>query len=107
MKRYLVFKGAVYYPCGGMEDFVADFDFLIDAKQSLGDVTDYEWGHIYDVLRKQIVYNPDDHKLARSQGIDAYTRGKTSLECPYEKGSVGYDSWQEGFYCAREFGVKE
>ena len=26
MKRYLTFYGAAYYPSGGMDDFIGDFD---------------------------------------------------------------------------------
>lgn len=31
MKRYFAFKGEVYYPSKGMEDFVGDFENLEDA----------------------------------------------------------------------------
>jgi hypothetical protein len=32
MKNYLVFIGLYYYPNGGMEDFIEDFDTLDEAK---------------------------------------------------------------------------
>ena len=31
MKRYLLFGGDCYYPLGGMEDFMYDFDFEREA----------------------------------------------------------------------------
>ena len=64
MKRYLVFVGITYYPLGGMEDFVNDFDNLEEAKQSLENhklyIVEYPlneklvWGHVYDCETKQI-----------------------------------------------------
>ncbi len=45
MKRYLLFIGHDYYPCGGWDDFVGDFDSAEQAKVSI----EYgDWWHIID-----------------------------------------------------------
>jgi len=31
MKRYFAFYGCQYYPSGGMDDFIGDFDIINDA----------------------------------------------------------------------------
>lgn len=63
MKRYLVFVGITYYPLGGMEDFVNDFDNLEEAKECLENhklyIEEYPrneelvWSHIYDCETKE------------------------------------------------------
>lgn len=61
MKRFLVFKGNNYYPCGGMDDFKGDYDSL---KEAVFNVTqllvvegyEYTWGHIYDTELRQEVW---------------------------------------------------
>ena len=55
MKTYLVFKGYTYYPSGGMEDFVGDYETLEEAKKALGEIDEYEWGHIYDCINRKII----------------------------------------------------
>jgi len=77
MKRYLVFKGSTYYPCGGMEDFFIDCDSIEDCltefnkevlkdynkeysmyeseEEYLQDELGYGWMHIYDLKDKKIV----------------------------------------------------
>lgn len=58
MKRYLVFKGDKYYPCGGMEDFVGDFYFLANAKKALrpeDGEEEADWWHIYDTVKREII----------------------------------------------------
>ncbi len=35
MKRYLAFYGMNYYPCGGMDDFIGDFDSLEACKNAI------------------------------------------------------------------------
>lgn len=64
MKRYLAFTGHVYYPSGGMEDFVGDFDSITEAQEAIiKEITQYrldpdwryDWYHIYDAELKQII----------------------------------------------------
>jgi hypothetical protein len=69
MKRYLAFYGSVYYPSGGMEDFIGDYDTEKDALNAITEKlnTDkdyydteekrwqYCWAHIYDTeTRKEV-----------------------------------------------------
>jgi hypothetical protein len=35
MKRYLVFFSANYYPSGGMDDFLNDFDTIEECKNTI------------------------------------------------------------------------
>ena len=56
MKKYLVFAGSNYYPAGGMEDFIDDFDDKEDALNAIravkakNDADKYndEWAYIYN-----------------------------------------------------------
>ena len=60
MKRYLAFCGDNYYPAGGMEDFIGDFDDRADAERAVLSymrVRAHDWGHIYDTEVKEIVHD--------------------------------------------------
>jgi hypothetical protein len=67
MKRFLSFYGDIYYPSGGMEDFVGDFATLDEAKEGiekklvgeggLRDNWEYQWAHIYDTDTRDIVWS--------------------------------------------------
>jgi len=57
MKRYLAFYGAVYYPSGGMDDFIGDFDTKEEAiekiqkhhkEETYRDTWEYAWANVYD-----------------------------------------------------------
>lgn len=58
IKRYMLFCGEYYYPCGGMNDFKGYFDSVDDALNSeecnSGQLN--EWHHIYDTeLQEKVV----------------------------------------------------
>ena len=64
MKNYLVFFGSAYYPAGGMNDFLKDFNTLIEAidaieqeniKRNNGDWS-YAWAHVFSIKDKINVY---------------------------------------------------
>jgi hypothetical protein len=75
MKRYLLFMGDDYYPEGGMNDFVGDYDTVEDAIQAekeehlksftptsiysesefLQSKRQYCWSHVYDTESKEKV----------------------------------------------------
>ncbi len=79
MKRYLLFRGRDYYPSGGIDDLVADFDTLDESVTACRkDVTkdfddykdmyereseyfeyqmDYSWGYVYDTETRQKVWD--------------------------------------------------
>jgi len=70
MKRYLAFYGRHYYPDGGMDDFIGDFNGLDAAKDYIeahhkkenpyGDLEDEWnscWAHVYDMEEKKEVYS--------------------------------------------------
>jgi hypothetical protein len=47
MKRYLLFAGDDYYPAGGFEDFIKDFDSIEDAENCLPTLS-FDWYQIVD-----------------------------------------------------------
>ena len=71
MKRYLVFCGENYYPYGGMEDFIGDYDTIDECQSILHSTTivreiledDYddgvvnypEWSQIWDSVERKII----------------------------------------------------
>lgn len=63
MKRYLAFYGSIYYPSGGMEDFIGDFDSKLEAYNHIMKAHNDEeredwscnWYQIYDLELKLIV----------------------------------------------------
>lgn len=65
MKQYLAFYGAVYYPSGGMDDFIGDFDTkeeaikFIRATNMKEDGGDFElnWANVYDTKNRIKVYS--------------------------------------------------
>lgn len=58
MKRYLVFSGDDYYPCGGMDDFEIDFDNEDEAleRASTYDMEGFKWCHVYDTVKREIIF---------------------------------------------------
>jgi hypothetical protein len=53
MKRYLLFAGAQYYPCGGWDDLEGDFDTLEEAREAAKHspiklAPEYDWTQIVD-----------------------------------------------------------
>ena len=65
MKNYLAFYGMDYYPEGGMEDFIGDFDTLEEAKNFIYDKHNKEgntswdclWCQIYSLSDRNYVYD--------------------------------------------------
>ena len=57
MKRYLVFLGENYYPSGGMDDFLNDFDTPEECKkairESLAEGFDPRWESLEEYISKQ------------------------------------------------------
>jgi hypothetical protein len=64
MKNYLVFYGNFYYPSGGMDDFLKDYDLLDDAIDALNEHNQelnngdwgYNWGYVYSLKDKLKIY---------------------------------------------------
>ena len=65
MKQYLVFYGSVYYPNGGMNDFIGDFDTKEEAIEriqkhhkvvSYSGTWAYSWASVYDTKDRIEVY---------------------------------------------------
>jgi hypothetical protein len=68
MKQYLAFVGYVYYPDGGMDDFLGDFDTYDEAMKAINTKIEnnttyksieeewgYWWAHVYDTeLRAKV-----------------------------------------------------
>jgi hypothetical protein len=64
MKRYLVFCGDNYYPCGGWHDFQKGFDTVGEAKDYLLFLSNYDWFQIVDAETMNVVSTkgPRDRK---------------------------------------------
>lgn len=70
MKQFMAFYGRIYYPSGGMDDFIGDYDTQEDALAAINkkneddspyDTDDarwkYAWAHIYDTKNRVEVWN--------------------------------------------------
>ncbi len=78
MKRYLVFYGWVYYPEGGIDDFIGDFEDLNEAvscieerlkqETEMTESWDYLFGHIWDSQTRVKVW--ENGKFINSETID-------------------------------------
>lgn len=56
MKRYLVFSGSQYYPSGGWEDFINDYDNLQEAEtKAKSEAGVCQWAQVVDTLTKTMV----------------------------------------------------
>jgi hypothetical protein len=64
MKNYLAFYGMVYYPSGGMDDLLGDFDTLDEAIEAItkknnesdGGSWSYCWANVYSLQDRIEVY---------------------------------------------------
>lgn len=61
MKNFMLFAGDDYYPSGGMNDLVGEFESLDEIPQKLNESNFglYDWAHIYDVKEDRV------HKLSK------------------------------------------
>ena len=48
MKRYLLFRGDIYYPAGGWDDFKGSFDTLVEAAEEATKDSSFDWWHVVD-----------------------------------------------------------
>ena len=58
MRRYLLFAGDMYYPAGGWDDFIADFDIMNEAIKTgiaLKDDSRCDWWKVIDTTTKKEV----------------------------------------------------
>lgn len=60
MKRYMIFGGEAYYPCGGMLDFIKDFNSLMACKYYIRN-RDYDWIHIFDTKEGRIIWERKEY----------------------------------------------
>lgn len=57
MKRYWLFQGDVFYPDGGMKDFIRDGNTLEEVREfDISEEADYIWGHIFDSEINKIIF---------------------------------------------------
>ena len=60
-KKYLVFVGDQYYPCGGWADYLSEYEGLDVARAAMtqameeGSRVTFQWGHIVDAETREIV----------------------------------------------------
>lgn len=76
-KNFMAFLGKAYYPSGGMNDHVGDFNDLDTAikaivenakKDSYHPETPWEdmWAHIWDVEKQEVIW--DHYELEKNDG---------------------------------------
>ena len=47
MKRFLMFAGQTYYPCGGVEDLQGDYNDIEEAKAA-AEASHFDWAQVFD-----------------------------------------------------------
>lgn len=58
LKRYAVFKGDRYYPCGGWNDLKGFYDNEGDAIAAVLSGDNYlPWGQVVDMTTRQVVWS--------------------------------------------------
>lgn len=57
MKRYLLFSGDIYYPCGGWHDFVGDFE-TADQVLAAARAEYNDWAHAFDTTAGRVLQIP-------------------------------------------------
>lgn len=56
IRRYMLFTGCDYYPEGGISDFVASYNTLVEAKEDVeNNQIKPDWAHIFDIVQGMIV----------------------------------------------------
>ena len=76
MKRYLVFGGVDYYPCGGMQDFWNDYSGEARARAAAVQLAQQGlvWSHVWDSKERKFI-------VAFSRGGLELSRQDTLSEC--------------------------
>lgn len=59
MKRFLIFSGLTYYPCGGFQDFKGSFDTYVEALEFCVSHPD-DWHQIVDSTTSTLVYQNEN-----------------------------------------------
>lgn len=54
-KRFLLFAGENYYPCGGWADFISAFPCMEEAVSAAHKLIDCNWWHIVDLEEGAVV----------------------------------------------------
>lgn len=60
MKRYMIFSGPLYYPTGGMDEFLADFDTIEEVLEYMRNDANFllgrgDWVQVYDTEKREDV----------------------------------------------------
>lgn len=71
MKRFLLFSSDTYYPGGGWDDFVADYDD-VEAARVAGRKTGYDWFQVIDTTTMKEVESDGLVSLAERKGMPDY-----------------------------------
>jgi hypothetical protein len=64
MKRFMLCRGNVYYPSGGMRDYYDSYDDLEEAKDKitmLEETNKGYWFHIYDCETDNIIFEHNNY----------------------------------------------
>jgi hypothetical protein len=71
MKRYLLFAGPNYYPAGGADDLIGDFDTMVLVVKEIRDIR-ADWWNVLDTETGQTYnkYHEPKNLLAWAKRID-------------------------------------
>jgi hypothetical protein len=71
MKRYLLFAGPHYYPAGGVDDLISDFDTMVLVAKEIRDIR-ADWWNVLDTKTGQSynIYHAPKDLLAWAKRID-------------------------------------
>ena len=60
MKRYLLFTGVYYYPCGGAEDYHSCYDTIEELKIKMDQINNKNvWFNVLDTLSGKMLKEKD------------------------------------------------
>ena len=62
LKRYLLFGGDNYYPSGGADDLLGDYETVDLANEDAGNNDSIDWFHVLDIETGEIVSDSEKEK---------------------------------------------
>ncbi|GGH28334.1 hypothetical protein FAZ19_19755 [Sphingobacterium alkalisoli] len=74
MKRFFAFKGSIYYPEGGMHDFIGDFDNIESALRSIIDSYVKEFEPVAVNYESIEIFLKEKRSMNFEQIYDSHTR---------------------------------
>lgn len=87
LNRYLVFRGADYYPAGGWDDFVGSYEFIFEARAAV-DADKQDWSHIVDKATGRPIADDAVDPPGEDIDLEMYLLAEIDREPPLSPGRV-------------------